>query len=94
MSPVNLKKISDPELETSTVNIISVRNQSNEQTDRPMTNLKLFSTCVQTSPEYIQKDSSSRTGVIMEWGNEWIDRHTRNLKLFRTSLQTSQECPQ
>ena len=55
MSPEDLKKIADPELEISIVNIISVRKWGNEQTDRHTRNMKLFWTSAGTSKECLPK---------------------------------------
>ena len=55
MSPENLRKLAHPELEISTVNIISVRKWGNEHTDRHTRKLKLFGTNVETSQEVLQK---------------------------------------
>ena len=49
MSQENMWKIGHPELDISTVEIISVMKWGNEQTDRNTQNLKLFRTSVQTS---------------------------------------------
>ena len=57
MSPENLKKIAQPELEISNVKLILVRKGGNEQTERHTINLKLFGTSVQTSRQCIQKIS-------------------------------------
>ena len=51
MSQENMWKIGHPELDISTVEIISVMKWGNEQTDRNTLNLKLFRTSVQTSQE-------------------------------------------
>ena len=42
MFPENLRKLAHPELEISTVNIISVRKLGSEQTDRHTRNPELF----------------------------------------------------
>ena len=42
MPPENLRKLAHPELEISTVKIISVTKWGNEQTDRHTRNMKLF----------------------------------------------------
>ena len=55
MSPENLRKIAHPELEISNVNLVLVRMQGNEQTDRHTGNLKPFGTNLQTPQEYLQK---------------------------------------
>ena len=55
MSQENVWKIGHPELDISTVEIISVRMWGNEQTDRNTWNLKLFRTSVQTSKECLKK---------------------------------------
>ena len=97
------RKIDYSELETSTVNLISLRQWGNEQTDRHTRNLKLFGTSVQTSQECLQKIweilahqeleiSTVNIISLRKWGNEKTDRHPRNLKLFWTSAETSQEC--
>ena len=57
MSPENLRNLAHPELEISTLNIISVRKLGNEQTDIHTRNLKLFGTSVGTSHECLQKIS-------------------------------------
>ena len=65
MSPENLRKLAHPELEISTVNIISVMKWGNEQTDRQTRNMKLFEVLYK-NPRNVsrkfEKDSSSRTG--------------------------------
>ena len=55
MSPENLRKLVHPDLEISTINIISANRQGNEQTDRYTRNLILFETSVKTSQECLQK---------------------------------------
>ena len=55
MCPENLRKLAHPELETSTVNIMSVRKWGNEQTDRHTRNLKLCWTSAETSKECLLK---------------------------------------
>ena len=55
MSPENLRKLAHPQLEISTVDMISVRKGGNEQTDRHTKNLKLFETDIQTSQDFRQK---------------------------------------
>ena len=42
MSPEKFRKLAYSELDISTVNIISVMNWGNEQTDRQTRNMKLF----------------------------------------------------
>ena len=42
MSPEKIRKLAYSELDISTVNIISVMNWGNEQTDRQTRNMKLF----------------------------------------------------
>ena len=42
MPPENLRKLAHPELEISTVNIISVKKWGNEHTDRQTRNLNFF----------------------------------------------------
>ena len=97
MSPENLRKIVPLELEISTVNLISVRKWSNEQTDRHRRNLKLFWSSVQKSQKYFQENlkkishpelniSKDNLISVRNWGNEQTDRHTRNLKLFGTNV--------
>ena len=55
MSQENMWNIGHPELDISTVEIISVIKWGNEQNDRKKGNLKLFRTSVQTSKECPQK---------------------------------------
>ena len=55
MSQENMWKIGHPELDISTVEIISVIKWGNEQTDRNTQNLRLFRTSVQTSKECLKK---------------------------------------
>ena len=55
MSPENLRKLAHPELEISTVNIISVKKLGNEQTDIHARNLRLFGTSAETFWENLPK---------------------------------------
>ena len=59
MSPKNLRKLAHPELEISTVKIISVRKRGNEKTDRHTRHMKLFEINVKNipgiSPENLRK---------------------------------------
>ena len=55
MSQENIWEIGHPELDISTVEIISVMKWGNEQTERNTQNLKLFRTSLQTSQESLQK---------------------------------------
>ena len=67
MSPENLRKLAHPELEESTVNIISVRKLGNEHTDRHTRNLKFFELMhkhLRNVSQKFEKDSSSTTGDI------------------------------
>ena len=55
MSQENMWKIGHPELDISTVEIISVMKLGNEQTDRHTRNLRLFEISVWKSQECVQK---------------------------------------
>ena len=55
MSQENMWKIGHPELDISTVEIISVMKLGNEQTDRHTRNLRLFWTIAETSWECLSK---------------------------------------
>ena len=69
MSPENLRKIAHPELEISNVNLILVRNQVNELTDRH-TEILNYLELVYKHPRNVyrkfEKDSSCRTVVITD----------------------------
>ena len=65
MSPEKIRKLAYSELDISTVNIISVMNWGNEQTDRQTRNMELFEVLYKNLTNVsrkFEKDSSSRTG--------------------------------
>ena len=84
MSPENLRKLAHPELEISTVNIISVRKWGNEQTDRQKKSAITFNKCRNIpgmSPENLktiahleQEISKDNLISVRKWGNEQTDR--------------------
>ena len=100
MSRVNLKRLSVPELEISTVRIILVRNQAmNRVTDikEPWNQLELVYKHPRNVSRNLKKiDHLELDNIISErlWGNEQTDRHMKNQRLLRTSVQTSRECLQ
>ena len=66
MSPEKLEKMAFLGQEMDNVNLILVRKWGIEHTSINKRNLKLFGINVKKSQEYIQKDSSSRTGDITD----------------------------
>ena len=67
MSPENLRKLAHPELEISTVNIISSMIWGNEQTDRQTMNMKLCEVLYKNPGNItrkFEKDNSSGTRDI------------------------------